>query len=445
MARRAPCVPPLTDRGIDGLVHRLTDGVYIPVQAKGRSALMGGEVHLVVWADSLAHDDVMLVSGLIVDGGLGPTMLVVPEGDFKRLAELSQTGGRPIYSMGCGMRPRSNSRWLPWLVPPDRLAERFGITPAMTEMVAQKAVAAEPAPSWRSDLGFLGESEVNRGLAEGADLNLFRPFPDLETAELAVLHLVSRRVVGIQVKTVGVDSAHPSATILVRALSFRPAGTTYVTVLAWLREENRFHEECLVIPSEELRGFALGVGRPHQVRIPSRLDDTEPAGSVPARAGWAAGCADRASLDTTPKALNDEDPAGKDDAKRAEIEETDEDCATEKEQRPLETNRRLAEDPDDLGKRPVVVAAHAHHETGRDIRMSPIQKNTLQFLVVASPLYSGNIRGYSVSTFNRSGSAEILTRSCSVESRWRIVTALSTRVSKSIVTQNGVPISSCRR
>jgi hypothetical protein len=247
---------PLTDRGVDGLVHRLTDGVYIPVQAKGRSALMGGEVHLVVWADGLADDDALLVAGLIVDGGLGPTMLVVPEGDFKRLAELSETGGRPIYSMGFGMRPRSNSRWLPWLVPPDRLAERFGISAAVAGMVAQEEVPTEPGPSWRSDLGFLGESEVNRRLAEAADLNLFRPFPDLETAELAVLHLVSRRVVGIQVKTVGVDSAHPSATIAVRALSFRPAPTTYFVVLAWLREEGRFHEECLVIPSEELRGFA---------------------------------------------------------------------------------------------------------------------------------------------------------------------------------------------
>lgn len=248
---------PLTDRGVDGLVHRLTDGVYIPVQAKGRSALMGGEVHLVVWADSLVHDDVMLVSGLIVDGGLGPTMLAVPEGDFKRLAELSHTGGRAIYSMGFGMRPRSNSRWLPWLVPPDRLAERFGVGGAVAGMVApEEVVPPTAAPSWRSDLGFLGESEVNRRLAEDADLNLFRPFPDLETAELAVLHLGSRRVVGIQVKTVGVDSAHPSATIAVRALSFRPAPTTYFVVLAWVREEGRFHEECLVIPSEELRGFA---------------------------------------------------------------------------------------------------------------------------------------------------------------------------------------------
>jgi hypothetical protein len=246
---------PLADRGVDALVHRLSDGTYFRVQAKGRSSLDSGEVHLVVWADSLAHDDVIIASGLLVDGGLGPTMLVVPAGDFKRLAELSQTGGRAIYSMGFGMRPRSDSRWLPWLVPPDRLAERFGIRSPAAE-VGTEAVPVGPAPSWRSDLGFLGESEVVRRLAEDADLNLFRPFPDLETAELAVLHLVRRRVVGIQVKTVGIDNARPSATVAVRALSFRPAPTTYFTVLAWLREENRFHEECLVIPSEDLPRIA---------------------------------------------------------------------------------------------------------------------------------------------------------------------------------------------
>lgn len=116
---------PLADRGIDALVHRLTDDAYIPVQAKGRSSLMDGEVHLVVWASSLSDDSALLVSGLLVEGGLGPTMLFVPERDFKRLAELSTWDGRPVYSMGFGMSPRSNSRWLPFLVPTEQLVERF--------------------------------------------------------------------------------------------------------------------------------------------------------------------------------------------------------------------------------------------------------------------------------------------------------------------------------
>lgn len=242
---------PLTDRGVDSLVHRLTDDAYIPVQAKGRSALIDGEVHLVVWANSLNNDDALLVSGLVTDGGLGPTMLVVAERDFKRLAECSTWDGRPIYSMGFGMNPRSDSRWLPFLVPSDRLVERFGVSPAEA---AEEGLVA-PSPISRSDLGFLGESEVVRLLAEDGEVNLFRAFPDSETSELVVLHLVSRRVLGIQVKTIGVDAAHPAATISVLASSFRPSPTTFFVVLGWLRGESHFHDECLLIPSQELRSI----------------------------------------------------------------------------------------------------------------------------------------------------------------------------------------------
>jgi hypothetical protein len=243
---------PLADRGVDALVHRLSDGVYVPVQAKGRSSLVGGEVHLVVWADSLAHDDVMIVSGLLVDGGLGPTVLVVPAGNFKQLADATTADGRPVYSMSFGMRPRSNSRWLPWLVPSERLVERFGMSPV--EVVITEEIG--PRPMWRSDLGFLGESEVVRRLAEREELNLFRPFPDSETAELLGLHLATRRVVGLQIKTVGIDAAHISGTVAVLESSFRPAPSTYFVILAWQRDERRFHDECLVIPSEDVPRFA---------------------------------------------------------------------------------------------------------------------------------------------------------------------------------------------
>jgi hypothetical protein len=43
---------PLADRGVDGLIHRISDGAYIPVQAKGRSQLSEGEVRLVVWREA---------------------------------------------------------------------------------------------------------------------------------------------------------------------------------------------------------------------------------------------------------------------------------------------------------------------------------------------------------------------------------------------------------
>jgi hypothetical protein len=249
---------PLTDRGIDGLVHRLTDGAYLLMQAKSRSSLMDGEVHVVVWADSIVDDEIVIIAGLVVDGGLGPTYMVVRARDFKRLADLTTHDGRPLYSTEFGMRPRSDSRWLPWLVPSERLAERLRVS-----VGGMEEAAVEPRPEWRSDLGFLGESEVTRRLAEAGALNLFRPFPDLETAEIAVLHLTTRRVIGLQVKTVDVDQARLRATVNVRGSSFRPSPTTFFVVLAWLRDESRFHERCLLIPSEKILEFAHDNGHGH--------------------------------------------------------------------------------------------------------------------------------------------------------------------------------------
>jgi len=250
---------PTADRGVDGLVHRLTDGAYIPIQAKDRSQLVDGEIKIVARANSLAHDDVVIVGGQLLEGGMGPTTLVVPVHDFKRLANLSSDDGEPVYTMRFGMRPRSDSRWLPWLVPTERMAERLGVS---VEGVVEE-VAAEPRPEWRSDLGFLGESEVVRRLAEVGDLNLFRPFPDSETVELAVLHLSTRRVVGLQIKTVEVSKARLHATVDVYASSFRPFSTTYFVVLAWHRDESRFHDEFLLIPSMELRDFGRDYGGGH--------------------------------------------------------------------------------------------------------------------------------------------------------------------------------------
>lgn len=237
---------PLADRGIDALVHRLSDGAYIPVQAKGRSSLRNGQVEIAVWAESLRDDNAMLVSGLAKEGGLGPTMLAISEGDFKRLAYRTEAEGRPAYVAMFGMHPRSDSKWLKWLVPTEKLAERFGTT---TESIEEWK-----PPEWRSNTGFLGEAEAVRLMAVSRDLNLFRPFPDSETAELLVLHLVTRRVVGLQIKTVELHAGQTHSVVDVHERSFRESPSTYFVVLAWLGD--RFHDACLLIPSMDLRSFA---------------------------------------------------------------------------------------------------------------------------------------------------------------------------------------------
>ena len=254
---------PLLDRGVDALLHRLSDGAYIPVQAKGRTSLVRGEVYLDVRADSLTDDLVVMIAGELVEGGLGPTMLVVPTPNFRRLALLTSANGEPRYAMGFGMKPKSNSRWLPWQVTSNRLAEKFGVELEL----AAPVITYERPRLGGSPLGFLGESEVVRRLAEAEDLNLFRPFPDSELVELAVRHRKNGHVVGLQIKTVSIDGAHSLPTVDVPISTFRPFPTTYFTVLAWMPEQRRFHDECLVFPSEELIDFARPEGRNYEFRF----------------------------------------------------------------------------------------------------------------------------------------------------------------------------------
>jgi len=242
---------PLRDRGIDGVVHRLADGLYTPVQVKARTALTpAGQVHITVTATSL-HDDEALLIGVLVDGDqLGAMVLVVPESRFRELASHDTVEGREYLTAAFEMHATGTSRWAPYLVPRDQLAEHFGaaaeLLPAEEDLMALD----------RGREGFLGEAEVIRRLAEPDTLNLFRPFPDLETVEVLALHMESRRWLGLQVKTTGWDPQHVEERVYMRRSSFRPRDTTYVCILAWDRVASRFEDDCLLIPSLDVGGLA---------------------------------------------------------------------------------------------------------------------------------------------------------------------------------------------
>lgn len=245
---------PLRDLGIDGVVHQLRDGAYTAVQVKGRTELTpAGQVHITVTASSLGDDDALLVGVLVEAEQLGEMVLVVAESKFKELASHDVVDGREYLTAAFEMHAGGRSRWAPHLVPRERLAERFGAA----GLGAGAAVVDGLDPGVdRGGEGFLGEIEVVRRLAESESLNLFRPFPDLETVEVLARHLASRRFLGLQVKTVGWDKAHIENRVYVRRSSFRPAPSTYVCVLGWNRDSNRFEDDCLLIPSEDVAGIA---------------------------------------------------------------------------------------------------------------------------------------------------------------------------------------------
>ena len=244
---------PLLDNGLDGVAHNLLTGEFIALQIKGRHE-SEGRLLLSLPARSLVDDGALIIAGLLKDDGLGPYLLVVDEGTFKRLAAHEVIEGRGVFVAAFTVHPTDATHWRPYLIPTDTLATRIlGAEPPPTRPSAvDDALELEPEERHNQWLGFLGEAEVVRRLARNARLDLFRPFPDLEMVEVLVRDSLTGRFVGLQVKT-GVPGAHGAAAIHVQKSTFVPSPSTFVAGLVWLPSAGEFADECLLIPTEHLR------------------------------------------------------------------------------------------------------------------------------------------------------------------------------------------------
>jgi len=266
---------PMLDRGIDAVVHRLGDGAYLAVQVKSKTVLHGVEFPIAVYEDHLFTAD-QLVIGVHLDGDrLGPFALVVDAATFKEKAALIQDRGRALLVADVPIHPIAGHQWSDHLVALDKLAERL----AAGRIAATATLEAEAVSDEDRVIGFWGEQEVCRRLAMLEDSGLFRPFPDNETAEILVRRLATGATLGIQVKTGQLSKPDARLNILVNRSNFAGSPTTWLVALAWMLSEHRFHEACLVIPTDVLPSVAATVGpyfdlhfRPAGSRRSSRLD-----------------------------------------------------------------------------------------------------------------------------------------------------------------------------
>lgn len=266
---------PMLDRGIDAVVHRLRDDVYLALQVKGKTALHGIEAPIAVYENHLFTPD-QLVIGVHVDGnGLGPFALVADAATFKRKAGRIEDRGRVLLVADMPIHPAPGYKWSDDLVPIDKLGERLsGGGPTLK--------AERPLAQFSDEdrvIGFWGEQEVCRRAAMLEECGLFRPFPDNETAEILVRRLATGVTIGIQVKTGQLTEPHAYRKILVHRSNFIASPTTFLVALAWILPERRFHETCLVIPTNLIPSLAATVGpyyelhfRPAGSSRPSRLD-----------------------------------------------------------------------------------------------------------------------------------------------------------------------------
>ena len=245
---------PLLDRGLDAVIHRLTDGSYIPVQVKGRAANSVHSFEIMIPASKLVEDRALLIAGQLFEDGLGSELLVIEEGTFKRLAAHDTFRGEEIY-WAIFKRDPTSSRWREYMVPMEKLAERLlGAPPSLVE--AESPKSAEPVDRHNQWLGFLGESEVVRRLAENPQLDLFRPFPDLEMVEVLARDRETGGFVGLQVKT-AIPARYGEAQFRVRKATFVPSPTTWIVALAWIKDEGLFGSDCLLVPSQDIPAIAV--------------------------------------------------------------------------------------------------------------------------------------------------------------------------------------------
>src|SRR5260370_33220942 len=153
---------PLRDMGIDGVLHRLDDGAYFAVQVKGRTSLPPmGQVHVTVTASSLVDDAALIIATLIDGSELGRMVLVIEEREFRRLAAHDVADGREYLTAAFEMHAGGDSRWAPFLVPRDAIAERFGAPVSTVQLREHEEIGVDRAAE-----GFIGEAEVMRRLAE---------------------------------------------------------------------------------------------------------------------------------------------------------------------------------------------------------------------------------------------------------------------------------------
>ncbi len=249
---------PLLDRGLDAVLHRFTDGRYIPIQVKGRSQLVKRMVQIVVKADSLVDDAALLIGALSLDTD-SQLALIVDELTFKRLATHGVSYGQEVYEAAFSMHP-GRSRWRPYLVPRAQLAERILGMAASEALQQVDPDLLKPSERHHAWLGFLGEAEVVRRLAESSRLDLFRPFPDLEMVDLLARDNVTRNFAGLQVKAATVTPAHGEAQFHVRKSTLSRTANTWLVCLAWWQKATAFDSECLVIPATEIAKVGTDTG-----------------------------------------------------------------------------------------------------------------------------------------------------------------------------------------
>lgn len=248
---------PLDDRGIDGIVHRISTDGYARLQVKGRSVHPRGGIAIQVTGDELLDDRAMVVA---VDVDMATTSmsthaLVVDVPVFRELAQRNVTSsGEVLYEAEMMLPPTADSPWAPWCVTTAEVGVRL-LTPA-----AVPAVAGPLDWVGARRLGYRAEMELLRRAADCPELNVFKAFPDLEPNEYLLYHTRTHEIVGVQVKSVTFARGANEAQVSVYRPALRPSPHTWFVIFLGDPGQSAFLPQCIVMPSETVAEYLAGHG-----------------------------------------------------------------------------------------------------------------------------------------------------------------------------------------
>lgn len=252
---------PLEDRGIDGIIHRISTDEYAPVQVKVRSWHRSHGIVVNVRSEELAAEQATVVAAHIdVDGvALGDTVLMIPVPDFRRLAHrYVMAGGTVLYEAEVLLPPRVSSVWYPWCCAAAEMGERLLPGAAVATAHLRSPAATHDAAR---RLGARAEMELVRRATDCDVLNVFKAHPDLEPNEYVIYNTATRTVRGIQVKGVSLSSGAREAEVSVYRPALRPSTTTWFVVFLADTGARNFLPECAVIPADVVAELLRDSGR----------------------------------------------------------------------------------------------------------------------------------------------------------------------------------------
>ncbi len=259
---------PLDDRGVDGIVHRISTDTFARVQVKGLTEYFHRGIRVDVHAQEAMDDEAFLIA-VRVDmsvARLGPYALLVDMATYRRIAHHAVHRRTEVYRAFVTMPAAESSVWARWCIPLDEVGDR--LLPSSRE-------SAIPAPrDWTSAerLGVRAEMEFLSRAAESPRTNVFKAFPDLEPNEYVLYDVVSRAITGIQVKSVTIPAGAQRATLNVYRPALRPSSQTWFVIL--LEKQGGapgFLPDCAVVPSHALTQMLRSKGIHGKLHVYRRM------------------------------------------------------------------------------------------------------------------------------------------------------------------------------